>query len=157
MGLFSGEKMTLMLEKYDYKPGDVIKGTVTLRLKKPMHARKLDVGLIGRKIEHQGGGIRIGSGGTKHTSSTNYQTVYDFHIPLGSEQDYLEGSFPFEIRVPVDILQTQGPQLEGKAAAAVNVLKALGGVSSRIEWIVIARLDLPMKMDVSASQKILLS
>jgi hypothetical protein len=42
-------------------------------------------------------------------------------------------------------------------ATAVNVLKAISGVSSRIEWMVVARLDLPLKLDVSASQKIVLS
>jgi len=155
MGLFGPEKMVLMLEKYDYTPGDVIKGTVKLQLKKPMNARKLEVGFIGRKIQQQSG-TSFSSGGVKHSKSTNYVNVYDFRIPLGGEQEYLEGTFPFEIKIPSNILQNE-PQLQGTAATAVNVLKALSGVSSRIEWLVIARLDLPLKIDVSASQKIVLS
>ncbi len=155
MGLFGPEKMVLMLEKYDYKPGEAIKGTVKLQLKKPMNARRLEVGLIGRKIQQQSG-ISMGSGGVRHTKSTNYVNVYDFKMPLGGEQDYLEGTFPFEIKIPPNILQNE-PQLQGTAAAAMNVLKALGGVSSHVEWVVIARLDLPLKIDVSASQKIILS
>jgi hypothetical protein len=33
MGLFGKEKITLTLEKYDFKPGESIKGTVNLNLK----------------------------------------------------------------------------------------------------------------------------
>lgn len=33
MGLFGREKITLMLKKYNYTPGETIKGTVTLKLK----------------------------------------------------------------------------------------------------------------------------
>lgn len=50
MGLFGKEKITLTLEKYDYSPGDKIKGTVNLNLKKPTEARKLYVALIGKKF-----------------------------------------------------------------------------------------------------------
>jgi len=156
MGLFGPEKMILTLEKYDYKPGDSIKGTVKLQLKKPMNARKLEVGFIGRKIQQQGGGITIG-GGAKNTRSTNYSTIFDFTMPLDGEKEYQEGTYPFEIKIPSNILQSEPQSLQGNAATAVNVLRALGGVSSRVEWIVVARLDLPLKVDVSASQKVILS
>lgn len=151
MGLFGPEKIILNLEKYEYRPGETIKGTVTLHLKKPMNAHSLDVGLIGRKIQQQGT-YRGGS----YQKSTQFSTIYDFHIPLGGEQEYLEGVFPFEIKIPADILQVESP-LQGNVATAVNVLKAISGVSSRIEWMVVARLDLPLKLDVSASQKIMFS
>lgn len=158
MGLFSSEKILIHLEKFDYKAGETIKGTVKLQLKKPLNARKLEVGLIGRKIEQQSGiriGMSPGSPKTGYQKSTQYSTVYDFQIPLCGEQDYLEGLFPFEIKIPDGILDNVSSQ--GNVAAAVNVLKTLSGVSSRVEWMVVARLDLPMKLDVSTSQKIVLS
>jgi hypothetical protein len=151
MGLFGPEKIVLQLEKYDYKPGETIKGIVKLQLNKPMNAHKLDVGFIGRKIQQQSS-IR----GGHYQKSTGYSTVYDFYIPLGGEQDYLKGEFPFEIKIPPNILETESP-LQGNVATAVNVLKTLSGVSSRIEWMVVTRLDLPLKLDISASQKIVLS
>lgn len=151
MGLFGPEKIVLTLEKYDYKPGEIIRGTVKLQLNKPMNAHMLDIGFIGKKIQQQGT-YRSGS----YQKSTQYSTVYDFHIPLGGEQEYMEGVFPFEIKIPENILQEQSSLL-GNMATAVNVLKAISGVSSRIEWMVIARLELPLKLDVSASQKIVLS
>ncbi len=159
MGLFGAQKIVLNLERYDYKPGDTIKGTVTLQLKKPINARRLEVGLIGRKIQQQSS-IRVGMSSSPYKSgyqkTTEYRTIYDFRIPLGGEQEYLAGLFPFKIKIPTTILQ--GEVLpEGGVAAAVNVLKALGGVPSRIEWMIVARLDVPLKLDVSASQKIALS
>jgi len=159
MGVFGPQKIVLTLEKYDYKPGDTIKGTVKLQLKKSLNALKLDVGLIGRRIQQQSG-IRVGMHSGSHTSgyhkTTEYSTIYDFRILLGGEQEYLEGAFPFEIKIPTTILQGEITP-EGGVGAAVNLLKALGGVSSRIEWMVVARLDVPLKLDVSASQKIVLS
>lgn len=159
MGLFGPEKIMLSLEKYDYKPGETIKGTVKLQLKKPLNARKLEVGFIGRKIEQQSGirvGISPGSHKTGYQKTTQYSTVYDFQMPLSGEQEYLEGTYPFEIKIPENILQ-DNISSQGNVAAAVNMLKTLSGVSSRVEWMVVARLDLPMKLDVSASQKIVLS
>lgn len=155
MSLFGPEKITLALEKYNFKPGDVIKGTVTLQLKKPTHARKLEVGLIGKQIQRQGGGIQIGSG-AKHSSSSQHTTIYNFRIPLDGEKEYQQGTYPFELKIDPTLLQSQ-PQLEGHAATAVNVLKALGGVSSRVDWYVLAELDVPMKLDVNKTQQITIS
>ena len=135
IGLFGPEKIVLPLEKYDYKPGEVIKGTVKLQLNKPMNASKLDVGFIGRKIQQQSGyraGISSGSLTSNYHTSTEYSTIYDFHIPLGGEQEYMEGVFPFEIKIPATILQEES-SLQGNMATAVNVLKAISGMSSRIE------------------------
>lgn len=151
MGLFGPEKIVLTLEKYEYKPGETIRGTVKLQLKKPMNAQRLDIGFIGRKIQQQSG-YRSGS----YQKSTEKSTVYDFHIPLSGDQEYKDGLFPFEIKIPENILQEES-SLQGNMATAVNMLKAISGVSSRVEWMVVARLDLPMKVDISASQKIILS
>jgi hypothetical protein len=152
MGLFGKEKITLALEKYDYVPGDKIKGRVTLSLKKPTNARKLEVSFIGRKITHQSNvGSRNRSG-----SSTQYQTVYSFSMPLDGEKEYHTGDYPFEIKIPDNIFQSN-PNLDGKLGSAVRALQMLGGTSSRIDWIVKAQLDVPMGLDVKKSQKIVLS
>lgn len=44
----------MTLEKYNFKQGEATKGTITLNLKKPTHARKLQVSLIGTRKERQG-------------------------------------------------------------------------------------------------------
>ena len=154
MGLFGGEKITLMLEKYNYTPGETIKGTITLKLKKPTKARKFEVSFAGEKIERQTG---MGVGPTaKRGSQTRRTFIYHFKMPLGGEGEYQTGEYPFEIKIPEDVKQAK-QKLEGKVGTAVSALKAVSGVTSRIDWYVYANLDVPMKMDVNKKQKIVLS
>lgn len=154
MGLFGKEKITLMLEKYDYAPGDTIKGTVTLKLKKPTNARKLEVAFIGEKIEGQTGmGIGPTVGGRRRTQRVK---LHDFRMPLDGEKEYQEGEYPFEIKIPENIHQVD-QKLEGKVGTAVTALKAISGVHSRVDWYVKAQLDVPMGLDVKKTQKIVLS
>jgi hypothetical protein len=154
MGLFGKDKITLTLEKYDYKPGDKIKGTVKLNLKKPTKARKLEVSFIGTKTDKQTG-MGIGP-----TASNNRQTrtikVYDFTIPLDGEKNYQEEEYSFEIKIPDDIHQT-AQKLNGKIGTAITALKTISGVYSRVDWYVKSELDVPMSLDVKKSQKIVLS
>ena len=154
MGLFGKEKITVTLEKYDYKPGDKIKGTVKLNLKKPTKARKLEVSFIGSKTEKQTG-MGIGPT-TSKTQQTKTMKVYDFTLPLGGEKDYHEEEYPFEIKIPDDIHQID-QKLDGKIGTAMTALKTLSGVYSRTDWYVKAELDVPMNLDVKKSQKIVLS
>ena len=159
MGLFGGEKITLTLEKYDYRPGDTIKGKVKLNLKKPVQARKLTIAFIGKKIQHQSSasvaGIAMGSSGRK-SSHHSSQIIYNFNMPLDGEKEYHNQEYPFEMKIPSDLLQNN-PQLEGKLGSAVKAFQMMGGVSTRIDWYVNAELDVPMKLDVKKSQKVVLS
>lgn len=155
MGLFGPEKITFTLEKYDYKPGEKITGTLKLNLKKPVTARKLEISLSGKRKT------------TRHTSKgtqTHYENVYDFSVPLGGEQEYHQGQYNFEIPIPSDILneknllQKSQEQLEEKLGAAGTFISAVAmGGRSRISWSVKAQLDVPMKFDVKKSQDIVIS
>lgn len=40
MGLFGSDEMNLILDKYSFRPGDTIRGAVSLNLKKTIKARK---------------------------------------------------------------------------------------------------------------------
>jgi hypothetical protein len=154
MALFGKEKITLMLEKYNYSPGDTIKGTVTLKLKKPTKARKLEVAFIGERVERQTG---MGVGPTSSSRRSSSRTyIYNFEMPLDGEKEYLEGEYPFEIKIPPDVRQAE-QKLEGKVGTAVTALKTVSGIYSRIDWYVKAQLDVPMGLDVKKTQKITLS
>ena len=160
MGLFGGEKITLELEKYNYTPGEIIKGKVKLNLKKPLNGRKLEIAFIGRQIQKQSSasvaGLATMASGNRAHSKTDYTTIFNFKMPLSGEKEYHKEEYPFEIKIPENILQ-EGAKLEGKAATAATALKVLGGVSTRTDWFVKTELDVPMKLDIKKSQKIILS
>jgi hypothetical protein len=158
MGLFGKEKITLLLEKYDYKPGEKIKGKIKLNLKKPILARKLEVKFIGRRVDKKSSTSIAGlaSGSKGHHSTTSYTNIFDFSMPIDEEKEYQNQEYPFEIKIPEDILQNN-PTLEGKLGQVSTAFRMIAGVSTRIDWIVHAQLDIPKKFDVKISQKIILS
>lgn len=154
MGLFGKEKITLIMDKYDYAPGEKIKGTISLSLKKPTNARKIEVSLIGkRKTRHR----------TSKGTRTSYETVYDFDMPLDGEKEYQNEQYSFEIPIPSDLLyaktarENAQDQLEDKLGAAGAFIGAMAMGQSRIDWSVRAQLDVPMKLDVKKSQDIVIT
>jgi len=77
-------------------------------------------------------------------------------MPLGGEDEYQHGKYPFEIVIPSDVKQT-ATQAEGKLGITITALKAISGATSRIDWYITANLDVPMKIEVSKTQSIVLS
>jgi hypothetical protein len=137
---------------------------VGLKLKKPLQAKKLTVALIGLRIVHQGhitvGPVRVGNQGQQ----TQVYTIYHFEIPLDEEAVYFHEFYPFEIQIPRDILQSAQQNFNttltglGKTLAEIaQVMSQLSLAGSRVEWSVEARLNVPLKIDVVNSQKIVLS
>jgi len=154
MGLFGPDKITLTLEKFDFKPGESIKGQVSLNLKKPTLARKLQISLEGtRKVTSYRNGNR----------RTSYQKVYDFDLPIGGEKEYQNEQVPFEMKIPSTILNMETYKdkmtdaLEDKLGAVGSVLGAMAAGASHIEWKVKAQLDVPKKLDIKKSQDVVIS
>jgi hypothetical protein len=179
MGLFESEKMILSLEKNDYKPGEIIKGTVALKLKKPTKARKLEVTFIGERIEtHEH--THIDEHGHEHTDTdTERVPIYNFKIQLDEEKEYLERTYHFEIKIPLDLSNFLPKSKEehtkefaddvhsvynpeGKLAKFIIATKSAelaikGNPSPPVEWHVTAQLDIPLRLDVKESQQIVIS
>ncbi|KYK30005.1 hypothetical protein AYK20_04735 [Thermoplasmatales archaeon SG8-52-1] len=147
MGLFGPPKITLMLEKYNFTPGETAKGTVSINLKKPAYARKLKVSLIGVRKVRRG-------------NKWQWQKVYDFDMPIAGEKDYQKEQIPFELKIPPDILDPRTSQqviqdsLEDKLGVAGTLLSSVAVGTRKTEWKIKAQLDIPKKLDVKASQDI---
>lgn len=147
MGLFGPPKITLMLEKYNFTPGEIAKGTITINLKKPTYARKLFVSLIGVRRVRRG-------------NEWKWQTVYDFDMPIRGEKDYMNEQVPFQLQIPPDILQAKTSQqaiqdgLEDKLGAAGSLISAISVGTGVTKWKIRAQLDIPKKLDVKADQDI---
>ena len=147
MGLFGPPKISLKLEKYNFTPGEIAKGTVNLNLKKPAYARKLLISLIGVRKVRRG-------------NSWNWQTIYDFDMPISGEKDYQNEQVPFELKIPPDILDPRTSQqaiqnsLEEKLGTAGKFISAVSVGTGKTEWKIRAQLDIPKKLDVKTTQDI---
>jgi hypothetical protein len=85
-------------------------------------------------------------------------------IPLDGENTYFNELYPFEIKIPSDILASAQQNFHstltglGKTLEEIGMLMQQLSVSdSQVEWSVEARLDVPLKVDICNAQKIVLS
>jgi hypothetical protein len=164
LSFFKKNQIDVKLEKYAFSPGETIKGSVGLKLKRPVNAKKLTVALIGLRIVHQGniaiGPVRVGNQGQQ----TQMYTIYHFEIPLDEDAVYYHELYPFEIQIPRDILQSSEQKFHstltgfGKTLSEIaEIMNQLSTTGSRVEWSVEARLYIPLKVDIVNAQKIVLS
>lgn len=147
MGLFGPPKIAMTLEKYNFNPGEIAKGTITINLKKPTYARKLEIHLIGVRRVRKG-------------NSHEWETVYSFEMPVRGEKDYQSETIPFELQIPPDILAARSQQqamqesLEDKLGAAGKFISAVAVGTGVTSWKIRAQLDVPKKLDIKYTQDI---
>jgi len=164
LSFFKKDQILITLEKYAYAPGEIIKGSVGLKLKRPVQAKKLTVALIGLRIVRESGiavgPLRVGNQGPQ----TQVYTIYNFEIPLDRESTFFHELYPFEIKIPSDILQSAQQNLHstltglGKTLTEIaQMMEQLSLKDSQVEWSVEAKLHIPLKIDIINSQKIVLS
>jgi hypothetical protein len=92
----------------------------------------------------------MGGGG-----STKIERIYDFKQQLDSEKEYSQGGeYHFEIKIPADILG-MGPQTpEGKLGQVLKVAQTVATMTGtisrrRLQWYLLAKLDIPGGLDIS--------
>ena len=146
---FGRGKFEVILEKFNYSPGETITGKVSFKLKKPTKAKKLKVALIGEKITTR---MERDSKG-RMTSRKDKAYVYDFEMPLDGEKEYTEGEYDFQIKIPENILQSI-PSPKGVLGDAVKAMQFLSGAQTKISWYIVANLDVPMGLDISKKAQV---
>lgn len=165
MGLFGPDKMVLNLEKTNYSPGETIKGSIKLNLKKPLKGKVLEVALIGAEIRtHQSHDHHHFRGDPHHferqfDNDSTYTTAQPFFlskITLDGEKEYMNGEYKFEIKIPSDVHKDE-PKYEGSLGKLMKFSQRMSGRPSYIEWYVKAQLDIPLKIDLRAEEKIKLT
>ena len=143
-------KIDISIQKTNYAPGDTISGNVALTLKKPVKAREVSISLIGKRITTQRGFTMEG-----WSSSTTKMRIYDFKQQLDGEKEYSEGrEYQFEMKIPADILG-MGPQTpEGKLGQVLKVAQTAAAMTGaiprrRLQWYLLAKLDVPGGLDIT--------
>ena len=146
---FGRGKFEVILEKFNYSPGETITGKVSFKLKKPTKAKKLKVALIGEKMTTR---MTKDSKG-KMTSRQDKTYVYNFEMPLDGEKEYTEGGYEFQIKIPENIFQSI-PSPKGVIGDVAKTIQFLSGTQTRISWYVLANLDISMGIDISKKVQI---
>jgi len=152
--MFGKGKINTSIQKTNYAPGDTISGNVALTLKKPVQAREVSISLIGEEITEGGEGILsiILSRGTL-TYKWKRRRIYDYKQLLDGEKEYSEGrEYHFEIKIPADIPYM--PKPEGKQNRQLEIAKKTAATVGlirlqRIQWYLLAKLDIPRGLDIS--------
>ncbi len=129
-------KIDISVQRISYAPGDVIRGSVALTLKKPVKARELSISLIGQYGTTQTTPrVKIFPWGKmgERTEYTDFKTttktvrICAIKQPLDGESEYgRDREYPFEIKIRGDI-----------------------STSPIIKWYLLAKLDIPRGPDIS--------
>ena len=143
LGLGAG-KIDLNLNKLNFSAGETIDGEVILTLKKPVTAKRVYVKLFAHKE------IREVSAGKRRK---RIQTIFEFKQDLDGEKEYPAGTplkYPFSLKVPAgSSVGIADEGIKSAIGAIAQVANVFGTTTSTQKWYVEARLDLPMKFDVS--------
>jgi len=158
--MFGKGKIDVAIQKSHYAPGDLISGSVSLTLKKPVKAREVSISLIGEHKTTQtttGIGGPMGGGGMSMSTTTKTVRIYDFKQQLDGEKEYSQGGeYSFELKIPADTLsmRSQTSEVEGKLGQVLKVAQTAAAMTGaipfqRIKWYLLAKLDIPGGFDVS--------
>ncbi|HEY4003140.1 MAG TPA: hypothetical protein VGO93_30000, partial [Candidatus Xenobia bacterium] len=80
-------------------------------------------------------------------TETQNQTIYEFDVNLGGEQEYTSGDEPFEIQLPASPAPAALPDnLLGDAIRVVSFLASAH--TSPVHWKLRARLEIPWKVNL---------
>ena len=146
--------LELMLVRTDFRPGDTIDGRLTLKLEKPIEAKRLVVGV--RALEQRT--VRGKDAEGRPTTATETHTFFELEHPLEGKRSYRSDAWDVHLKLPSDVL---GPGLElpgGRLGDVVRVVSALAG-SRRppLRWGVFAFLEIPWKANLKASRDVTVS
>lgn len=126
-----------------YRLGDVVRGTVSLKLTEPIPARRLVVALRATRKR-----LSVKTTNGKTAPVQQQQTIVDHEIDVGGEQTYETGSHYFALHVPDRIdpeIKVKGPL--GDLLEGVQAVRSM--TDSPIKWTLVAFLDIPWKRNLS--------
>ncbi|MEF8879122.1 MAG: DUF3592 domain-containing protein [Candidatus Thermoplasmatota archaeon] len=156
----------ISLRKRDYMPGDTIKGSLSLHLKKPVDAEGLTVSFKAeKKVRYR----QYGQGFGRYR--TQSFVVVENKKKLDADKSYQVDSYPFELTIPSDVLRKvdnwtenvnifSGDEKSQNGAAGMMqrfITERINQAPSsqvRDVFLVEAHLDIPRKVDIKKRVKI---
>lgn len=141
-GLFEGE-IEIKTDKTSYKPGEVIKGEVTLKLNQPKKAKELRVlfyGVCGRRMKY----YRVDKSGSVHRS---IDRIWEQSLSLDGEKEYSKGvsNYSFEVSLP----QYTSPQVSNISLGPLKFDIGSPDPVKAAKWYLEASLNVSMEFDIN--------
>lgn len=81
--------------------------------------------------------------------------VHEFELVLDREKEYFRGDYPFEIKIPDNILQ-KSPEPEGTLGTIIKATQFISGGMTRIDWYIETSLFIPKVLDMKKKVNITL-
>lgn len=152
-GWFSKGTITIQPSKFNYSSGELIEGSITIKLKKPLMGKEVTIRLFGEEKL-----TRIRNGQRR----TETKKIYDFKQPLAGEGNYPANqpmTYTFQIKIPDNIIQN--PKLPGGFMGGLLKISQMfsGPVYSKTMWYLKARLnvkgfDITKKIQINVANNI---
>jgi hypothetical protein len=146
---FGAGSIDIKVNSFSYKLGDTIEGTVQLKLKGPMKARGVFITLLGESRSRT-------KNPSTHRAEKSKTIEFELKQPLDGEKEYPATSepmvYPFKLVIPPKLpgvfppASAAGGILGGIANVAVSML---GASAHPVSYYLVAKLDVPMAVDVS--------
>ena len=147
--MFGKGKIEIQLKKHNLSAGEVVKGTVLLKLKKPLKAKELSITMIGEE--------KVSQISLKGQRSTKTIRIFDFKQTLDREKEYSSAKplvYKFKIKIPKNILSKQEIP-KGKLGTVIKTASfLLGAGRKQVHWYLLARLDVPWAIDINKKVQI---
>jgi len=143
---FGEGSIDLVLGKTNFAFGETIQGKLNLKLKKEKQARQLRVRIEATSRRSSGGPALINTGQKRKVEVV---TLYKTDAVLDGEKLYMPPGKEYEFKIQVPQKSALPPMPEGGLGKALGAVNMLAGVQHRIEWRLIASLDIPGKMDIT--------
>lgn len=119
---------------------EFIRGRVILSLKKPIKARGFYINLVGMELVRDG-------------EDETWNTFFHNTIHHSGDGLFSSGEYEFEIEVPNEAMHGMSLRPRKPEGALKEILIATAP-RRQIEWHIIARLDIPMGLDISEKKRI---
>lgn len=137
--------LQLSLDRFEYRPGDTVAGSVKLALTEPMNADRLVVKLIGtrQRVSYS----KNAAGGQSQTTHT--ESLCELERELDGSRSYLNESYSFELAIPSDIDKSAKIVDNGVLGDVARVVQSVASAHHLpAAWHVEVTLDIPWKRNV---------
>ncbi len=117
-------KILILPEKTSYVAGEMIKGKIVVKMKKPTFANKLDLSLIAsKKVSYNTVIPGIGGMPPRNERYVREDRIYKSTVTVHREDKYSNEALPFEILIPQD--SDSRPGLKWSLVAELNIPNSL--------------------------------